>query len=115
MNRIPRVAGAVVASLVLTLAVQGCDQDGGATIEADSIEETPRSEAMPPPAPDLAPAPSAQTHTVRAGETLGGIARQYYGTPGAWRRIYEANSDVIDNPDAVPVGAELTIPHQENQ
>lgn len=52
----------------------------------------------------------AATHTVRQGETLGDIARQYYGSAADWRRIFEANRQRIANPDRLSVGWELVIP-----
>ena len=50
-------------------------------------------------------------HTVVPGDTLSGIAAQYYNDAGQWPAIYEANKDVIgDNPNLILVGQELTIP-----
>lgn len=53
------------------------------------------------------------THTVAAGETLGGIALKYYksATRDSWMKIYEANKAVIgDNPGMIKAGQELKIP-----
>jgi len=50
-------------------------------------------------------------HTVASGETLSGIAKQYYDDAGKYMKIYEANKDVIgDNPDLIQPGMELVIP-----
>lgn len=60
-----------------------------------------------------APAPAAptpRTHVVVAGDTLAKISRQYYGTPGRWDEILKANSDVVKNENALPIGATLKIP-----
>jgi len=54
--------------------------------------------------------PAATRYTVRQGDTLSAIAKREYGDAGAWRRIYEANRDQIDNPDLIHPGQELTIP-----
>ena len=43
--------------------------------------------------------PAARIHTVVKGDTLSKLAKQYYGSAGQWKRIYEANKDVIENPD----------------
>jgi hypothetical protein len=52
---------------------------------------------------------SVRTHLVRSGETLQSIARDYYGDPNQWKRIYSANPDKIDR--GLPrVGATLVIP-----
>jgi nucleoid-associated protein YgaU len=49
-------------------------------------------------------------HTVEKGETLGKIAKKYYGKPSKYKEIYEANSDILDNPDLIHPGQELKIP-----
>jgi LysM repeat protein len=48
-------------------------------------------------------------HTVKAGETLQALAREYYGDPNLWKKIYDANPDKIDR--GLPrVGSVLVIP-----
>lgn len=56
-------------------------------------------------------APSAgQTYTVVKGDSLSKIAKQFYGNANQWKRIYEANKDVIKNPDLIYPGQTFTIP-----
>jgi len=50
-------------------------------------------------------------HTVSSGETLGKIAKQYYGEPGKYQKIFEANTDILKNPDMIHPGQELVIPN----
>lgn len=52
----------------------------------------------------------ARTYTVKSGDSLSAIAKREYGDAGAWRRIYEANRDQIDDPDLIHPGQELKIP-----
>lgn len=47
-------------------------------------------------------------HTVLQGETLSGIAFQYYSDPTLWRPLAVANS--IDNPRSLFAGQQLTVP-----
>lgn len=50
-------------------------------------------------------------HTVKSGETLGKIAKQYYGTPSKYQAIFKANSDILKNPDLIYPDQELIIPN----
>jgi nucleoid-associated protein YgaU len=49
-------------------------------------------------------------YTVVGGDTLSGIARRYYGDPGKWPIIFEANRYQIQNPDRIFAGQVLRIP-----
>lgn len=50
-------------------------------------------------------------HTVKSGETLGKIAKQYYGDPSKYQNIFAANSDILKNPDMIHPDQELIIPN----
>jgi nucleoid-associated protein YgaU len=65
--------------------------------------------------PDGAAAQAAHgaKYTVRKGDTLSAIAQREYGDANAWRRIYDANRDQIDNPDLIQPGQELTLPAKD--
>jgi LysM repeat protein len=63
------------------------------------------------PAPVATPAPAAaRVHVVERGDTLGAIAKKYYGKAGLYPKIFEANRDVLDNPDVIKPGQKLRIP-----
>ena len=47
-------------------------------------------------------------HKVRKGDSLGRIARLYYGDASRYPLIVAAN--VISDPDRLPVGQELIVP-----
>jgi len=51
-------------------------------------------------------------HTVESGETLGKIAKQYFNDPMKYKAIFEANTDILKNPDLIHPGQELIIPNQ---
>jgi nucleoid-associated protein YgaU len=61
-----------------------------------------------------APKPAAaaeETYTVVSGDSLSKIAKRFYGDANDWRRIYEANREVIGaNPDLIRPGQKLRIP-----
>ncbi|MEP2668753.1 MAG: LysM peptidoglycan-binding domain-containing protein [Cyclobacteriaceae bacterium] len=49
-------------------------------------------------------------YEVQRGDTLGKIAKAYPGI--SWRQIYEANTDVIKNPDLIYPGQKFRIPRK---
>ncbi len=51
-----------------------------------------------------------RVHRVMRGETLSSISLRFYGTSAGWRGIYEANRNVLANPNQLQVGMELVIP-----
>jgi len=53
---------------------------------------------------------ATQSYTVVKGDTLSKIAKQFYGNANRWKRIYEANTDQIKNPDLIKPGQVLVIP-----
>jgi nucleoid-associated protein YgaU len=58
-----------------------------------------------------APKPLVYTvGTVNDGGTLSGIARFFYGDATKWEMIYEANQQLIKNPNVITEGMKLTIP-----
>lgn len=72
---------------------------------------------VPPPlaAASLPPAVAAggvlpATHVVADGDDLTGIAARIYGHPGAAAAVWAANRDILQNPDLLPIGAELRLP-----
>ncbi|MFT5684046.1 MAG: nucleoid-associated protein YgaU [Myxococcota bacterium] len=54
--------------------------------------------------------PTPLVHTVKSGETLGKIARYHYGDSKLYTTIFEANKNILSNPNAIDVGQNLTIP-----
>lgn len=50
-------------------------------------------------------------HVVQNGETLGKIAKQYYGSAGKYQEIFKANTDILKNPDVIHPNQELIIPN----
>lgn len=53
---------------------------------------------------------SIKTVTVAPGMTLGKIARMQYGKASYWTYIYEANKNILSNPDKIEEGQVLVIP-----
>jgi nucleoid-associated protein YgaU len=47
---------------------------------------------------------------VAAGDSLSKIAKQFYGNANEYNKIFEANRNVLSDPNMVKVGQELVIP-----
>jgi nucleoid-associated protein YgaU len=50
-------------------------------------------------------------HEVKGGESLSKIAKHYYGDPMKYNAIFEANRNLLDNPDLIHPGQVLVIPN----
>jgi nucleoid-associated protein YgaU len=55
---------------------------------------------------------NAQTYTVKSGDTLSKISKQFYGDANEYMRIFYANRDKLKDPDKIQVGQELNIPSE---
>jgi nucleoid-associated protein YgaU len=53
---------------------------------------------------------SNRTYVVVKGDSLSKIAKREYGDAAKWSRIYEANQDIIKDPDLIYPGQTLKIP-----
>ena len=49
-------------------------------------------------------------HTIREGETLSGISREYYGSENKWQKILNANRGIIRDANKLRPGTKLIIP-----
>lgn len=67
-------------------------------------------------ADDKATAPAAgnnpytQTYVVQSGDSLSKIAQRYYGDPALYTKIFEANRDLLKDPNKIQPGQKLRIP-----
>ncbi|MCA3443135.1 MAG: LysM peptidoglycan-binding domain-containing protein [Rhodobacter sp.] len=67
-------------------------------------------EVLAAAAPDGADAPMAAKITVQPGFTLWGIARQNYGSGLLYVQVYEANKQMIGDPDLIYPGQVFNVP-----
>lgn len=75
------------------------------------------SKAAEPEAPaGEAPAAEsdAETYTVQSGDTLWKISEQMYGNGSKYMKIFEANTDQLENPDRIFPGQKLVIPRTDD-
>ena len=50
-------------------------------------------------------------HTVESGESLSKIAKHYYGDAMQYKKIFEANTGILKNPDVIQPDQVLVIPN----
>ena len=49
-------------------------------------------------------------YTIQSGDTLSKIAKEQYGDAGDYNKIFEANREVIGDPDKIYPGQQIRIP-----
>ncbi len=55
-------------------------------------------------------AQSGQSYTVKSGDTLSKISKQFYGDSSEFMRIFYANRDQLRDPNKIQAGQNLVIP-----
>ena len=53
---------------------------------------------------------ATQWYEVKKGDTLSKIAKEIYGDPSLYPKIFEANKDRLRDPDLIQVGQKLRLP-----
>jgi len=66
----------------------------------------PAESGSPPPKDN----PYQQTYVVQQGDTLSKIAAAHYGDARLYTKIFEANRDVLTDPNKIRPGQKLRIP-----
>jgi nucleoid-associated protein YgaU len=88
----------------------------GAGASATAHQPASAGDVMPSAAPSpvavsaATAVQEAKTYTVKKGDTLSAIAKQFYGSAGKYMKIFVANKDVLKDPDKIYPGQELRIP-----
>jgi len=63
-----------------------------------------------PAAAGAAAATTGKTYTVKAGDTLGAIAKEHLGNASAYTQIFELNKDQLTDPNKIKPGQVLRLP-----
>jgi len=78
--------------------------------ETDAVTPKPQMAERDESATESEPAPESNTYTVKSGDTLWKISESHYGDGSKYMKIFEANTDLLDSPDQIFPGQELSIP-----
>lgn len=65
-----------------------------------------RAEGLTAPASEI----KVEYYEIVSGDTLSAISKKYYGSASKYMRIFEANREVIQDPDKIFVGQKIRIP-----
>jgi nucleoid-associated protein YgaU len=77
--------------------IQGVDRVDGDQITLDSDD-------------DVATAQTTTYYTIQKGDTLSKIAKSHYGDANKYHQIFDANREVIEDPDKIYEGQQIRIP-----
>lgn len=83
---------------------------GTKTVTVEKPENTSQQTVSVEKERDASTAPTAKTHTVKAGDTLWALAAKYYGSGAQYTKIFNANTGKISDPNRIYVGQVFTIP-----
>ena len=54
---------------------------------------------------------STQYYTIESGDSLSKIAQRFYGDPQKYKELFDANREVIQDPDKIYPGQKIRIPN----
>ena len=102
----------ILVSIVFAMASCGAKEEPVQTetpveetvVLQEVVEEPVKEEVV-----EIVP-PQPQKVVVQNGEWLYDIARDHYGDFRDWKKIYEANKDLISDPNMIYPGQELVLP-----
>mgnify|MGYP006279132647 CR=1 FL=1 len=76
-------------------------------VDIPLIEEIPQDETA---SVEASRTQKPEVYKVQKGDTLSAISREFYGASSKWRKILEANRDVLQRPEELRPGMNLMIP-----
>jgi len=79
------------------------------------IKATGQATSQPTSQPAGPAAAKTTTYTVKAGDTLGKIAKEQLGSANAYMDIFNANRDQLSDPDKIQPGQVLKIPQHASK
>jgi len=106
----------ILISFLIVFITVSCRTAPDETEESEIVMETTPAETAPETTAETA-APAGEPkiiaeYTVQSGDTLGQIAKNFYGSDSQpyWELIYEANKDVLKDAGLIYPGQVIKIP-----
>ena len=87
--------------------VSGSGDSGGGSADFSNVVSGSSSTA---PSSAGSAAGGERSYVVVKGDSLSKISKMFYGDANQWKRIFDANRDVIRNADLIQPGWKLRIP-----
>jgi LysM repeat protein len=115
VEKIAQTAGKAAPAVVVmgTIATAAPQIHGSSTakpVATASRIGPARLDAAVLPARQAARSEPGRSYTVRAGDTLSGIAQRFYGSADDWHGLFAANQSKISDPSLIYSGQQLRLP-----
>ena len=111
VEKVAEKAGKAAPAVAIAGALVALPQSAHAEVKTPAKATTVTEQAHTAALVTKAAPSASRTYSVRSGDTLSGIARNFYGNSARWTWIYAANRSKIHNPNVIYVGEKLTIPY----
>ena len=95
---VAQISGKAVSSEALekTILMAG-NVDGVSKVEIGNVEAPPLAD-------------NVEYYEIQSGDTLWAVAKKFYGSGNKYTKIFEANKEVIKDPDKIYPGQKIRIP-----
>ena len=85
-------------------------EPAGRTIDLPNFDNQSAPSAEPAAQAPAEVSGGGQEYTIQKDDTLQKISKKFYNTYSKWPKIYEANKNVIPNPNRIKSGTKIVIP-----
>jgi nucleoid-associated protein YgaU len=97
-NGVATISGSAASQEAMEKAVlMAGNVKGVSEVKADNLATPPAQQKV-------------EYYVINKGDTLSAIAKRYYGKANDYPKIFEANREVIKNPDLIYPGQKIRIP-----
>ena len=84
-----------------------CDLSVAAGAQSHSQQSKPQTMSA---GASMSGGQGTRTYTIKSGDSLSKISKQFYGNAGDYMKIFDANRNVLKDPNQIQPGQQLVIP-----